>query len=132
MPINTYKLILSCVCIIDRYHPEDIKITQEIPGSNCATVEWSFPECASSVLSLFRFSLKKEKNEVAVVEMLVAPQERRILISCLQPSTKYTVTVVAEYSDGIKRKSYMEYTHCGMFHLQALILFVCIAVAQRV
>ena len=58
---------------------------------------------------------------MAVVKIPVASQERQVHINCLHPSTKYKITVVAEYSDQITREGSVEHTNCGTFSLQALL-----------
>ena len=121
---NMGKSISICfkVCMInqlllftlDRSSPDDIKIAQEIPGSTQAMVGWSFPENCNAALAQFFITIKKEENGRVVYEMPVASQERDVHIANLQPSTKYIVTVVAKYSDGILKESSKEYTNCGM------------------
>ena len=98
---------------LDRSSPDDIKITQEIPGSTQAMVGWSFPDNCSTALAQFFITIKKEENGRVVYETPVASQERDVHIADLQPSTKYVVTVVAKYSDGILKESSKEYTNCG-------------------
>ena len=101
----------------DRSSPEGIRITQKIPGSGQATIHWSFPENCPA-LSRFRISVTKEDEGRVIFQQYVTSQERRVTIDSLQPSTKYTVNVVAE------KRRIKEHVNCGM--LSHLIKYDCL------
>ena len=107
----------------DRTCPEGIRITQKIPGSGQAMIDWSFPENCPA-LSRFRISVTKEGEGRVIFQQYVTSQERRVTIDSLQPSTKYTVNVMAEYSDGIEKRRIKEHVNCGM--LSHLIKYDCL------
>lgn len=90
---------------------------QDIPGSNHATIKWSFPKNVTSILSQFLIVIK-EKERV-VCQKSVASQERWISIDCLKSSTNYTITVRADYKDNISVASEKEHTNCGMYEIIA-------------
>lgn len=107
---------------LDRSSPADIKVTQMIPGSHNATIEWSFPEDATVALAQFQIIIKKEEDGTIGCQPTVAPLERQVTINSLQPSTKYTVTVRADYQDGIPMEGNMEHTNC---ELHAFAIMEC-------
>ena len=118
----------TCAFFSDRSSPEGIRITQEVKGSGQAMIDWSFPENCPA-LSRFRISATNEGEGRVVCQKSVTSQERCVTIDSLQPSTKYTVIVVAEYSDGIERQSIKEHVNCGM--LSHLIKYDCLCMYYR-
>ena len=101
-----------------------MKIIQEVSGSNEADVKWEYPEnCIGPVSDFVVRVIKDDDNQETVEEMKVAPSVRQYRISHLQPSTSYTVTVVARYDDGLKREAKQEHLNCGimLFTRQKLI-----------
>ena len=89
-------------------------------GSSQTTIEWTFPANCRG-LSQFRVILRKKDCEQVVDEIVVAAQERQAQIDGLKPSTKYSVTVAAEYSNGNLKQSSKEHMTCGMCVYTAII-----------
>ena len=112
-----------CVVFSDRSSPKEIRITQEIEGSGQAMIDWSFPKNCPA-LSRFCISATNEGEGRVVCQKSVTSQERRVTIDSLQPSTKYTVNVMAEYSDGIEKRRIKEHVNCGM--LSHMIKYDCL------
>ena len=106
-------MCMLCGLYIDDSSPEDIKITENLLGSSQATVGWSFPANCSD-LSQFRVIIRKKDSGEKVDEVVVAAEKRQAQIDGLKPSTKYSVTVAAEYSDGSLKQGSKEYETCGM------------------
>ena len=101
------------ICILDYSSPHDIKITENLLESSDATVEWSFPPNCTS-LSQFGVILRKEDCRRVVDEVVAATDKRQAQIDGLKPSTKYSVSVVAEYRDGSLKQGSKEHETCGM------------------
>ena len=102
-----------CMTYIDYSSPEDIKITENLLESSQATVGWSFPANCND-LSQFRVIVRKADSGEVVDEAVVVAEKRQAQIDSLKPSTKYSVTVAAEYSDGSLKQSSKEHETCGM------------------
>lgn len=100
----------------ERSSPKEVKIEQEIPGSNQAMVKWAFPENYIPSLSHFLICVRRGDNQQEVEKRTIASTVRCHMISKLEPSTNYTVTVVAQYSDTFKTETTQEHLNCGMFH----------------
>lgn len=96
----------------DCARPTNMKVTQQFPGSHRATLTWSFPKKATSALLHFHVVTKKDGH--VVNEQCVASQERQVSINNLQPSTKYTITVRANYRNELTVASDVEHTNYGI------------------
>ena len=94
--------------------PTDIKVKQEIPGSSNAMIEWSYPEEATYALSKFLVTIKTEDGH-EVCRRSVVSQERQTPTSRLRPSTKYTISVCADYGNGVLVESKVEHLNCSTF-----------------
>jgi hypothetical protein len=102
-----------------RDSPQEVRISQDVPGSNQATVHWSVPEHCKKVLLQFTVYVFEEDSQQVVDEHSTAATTRCQRINKLQSSTKYKVVVRAEYNDGIITESKMEHANC---ELQAAVI----------
>ena len=85
-------------------------------------IEWSYPEEATYALSKFFVTIKTEDG-CEVCRRSVVSQERQTPIHILQPSTKYTISVCADYGNGILLESNVEYLNFGTCEI-----YICVTV----
>ena len=99
---------------IGRTAPDDIKVTQEVPGSKNAVVHWSFPTRIRE-LKQFRVEVVNESDQQVLKKDVPYSSTEYTIEGCLQPSVKYKVTVIAEFSDSIGTSGTTHHINCGMF-----------------
>ena len=87
---------------------------QMVPGCHEAVVKWQFPAEQSKFLSNFLVRVIKD-DDGEEYELTTAAYSRSQTITQLQPSTKYTVTVIAQYKDDICAETSQEHLNCGNY-----------------
>ena len=107
-------IYVTIILLSERSYPEKVEVTQSSPGASEAAITWSFPEHISlDNLSCFYVSVKKVGKDRVICCKNVAAMNRRDTIDGLEPATKYAVTVVAHYKDGIVKERATEYETLG-------------------
>ena len=112
--VNVYSKINKVFINSDLSAPTDIKVKQQIPGSSYAMIEWSYPEEATYALSQFLVTIKTEDG-IEVCRRSVVSQQKQTPTNRLQPSTKYTISICADYGNGVLVESKVEHLNCSTF-----------------
>ena len=107
---------------IGRTAPDDIKVMQEVPGSKNAVVHWSFPMRIRE-LKQFRVEVVNESDQQVLKKDVPYSSTEYTIEGCLQPSVKYRVTVIAEFSDSIDTSGTTHHINCGMFATLPTLLY---------